>query len=780
MLPIQECRDAAELYLQTHTPEVTFDLCRANYPALQAQVVREIVGEAGVALASKQVQAVEKPQFSLLEIEKPDTSGEFSSPLAGALFMASRGVPQIPLRPRSKSAFLEGWPTLSTTDLEQIKKWSTQYANCNFGSVAKRDGILIFETDSSDVRKRFAGEFSSEFLVQSSTSERGHRYYKNSGIANISQKDNKHGDFSLRADDMYCCSPGSIHPESGKQYRLVSDGAIAEPSREEIEFWNSERKSEQVKTRQSENRGEPGFQKLFDAVGWKPLIDRLNKHRDSRFHSPVLEPGELMYCPMPGHYKPEDMNRQFTTTPFGVVDGSMLHCFGCEFTGDMIAACNTLDSNSSGGLVASISMFETARGICEENGLKFEDYFPPAVESVEAEITDEIVEEPLPDFPRLSGSLSELSDALYPNIPYDFKVMAAVTHFGLIRSGLDKLEGEPHLQPRFYTCFIKEPGWGKTAALNEVRNCMKIIGRHCVTSSVDSGPALVDEFTDCAAKIPPMSEDKSARLLLDPDEMRDLFEKSKVSPQSRNSLFTELLKLYESNRTGNRSRKAGKSQLENAHLAILGGATPQGYETMWTGTGGGSSGLQSRFVLVTTNEPRMPVNKAASNIEALSASISRLQKQAGQSGQIIRMSDQAATILRDWWGGSARDKSSESRVEDMVKRLCIVLAVTNDTVTVGPDLMRQAIQFGDYVIAVREKFNPADSHSWTQAFENQIITVAERRKIAMTMNDFRRLIHPHRKPGGLGPYLQAWKNTLAAGILKLDGKTVQGTGKYRL
>jgi hypothetical protein len=176
----------------------------------------------------------------------------------------------------------------------------------------------------------------------------------------------------------------------------------------------------------------------------------------------------------------------------------------------------------------------------------------------------------------------------------------------------------------------------------------------------------------------------------------------------------------------------------------------------------------------------MPISKSIPDTTALSAAISRLQKQAAQPGQIVRMDAAASKMLEDWWGGSVRDKSSETRVEDMVKRLLIVLAATNDTNTIGRDLMAQAIQFGDYVIAVREKYNPADSHSWTQAFENQIIAVAQRRKIPMTMNDFRRLIHPNRKPGGLGPYLQAWKNTLAAGILKLDGKTVQGTGKYRL
>jgi putative DNA primase/helicase len=403
----------------------------------------------------------------------------------------------------------------------------------------------------------------------------------------------------------------------------------------------------------------------------------------------------------------------------------------------------------------------------------------PAVDDSEVEETQE---QPLPDFPRLPGSLSEMCDAICPDIPYEFKIMAAVTHFGLIRSGIDTLEGEPHLQTRFYVCFVKDPGWGKTAALNEVRANMKPVGLNLyfVTPSVDSGPSLVDELSDCFKALPPMAENKAARLLIDPDEMIDLFEKAKVGAQSRNSLFAEFLKLYESNRTGNRSRSSGKSQVDNAHLAIIGGATTEGYPVMWTGTGGGATGLQSRFIPITTNAPKMPVKKRPTDMVALSASITRLQAQVAQPGQVIRISDDAATMLKDWWNGTARDTASNSRVDDMVKRLLIVLGTTNDTTVIGPDLMAVAIRFGDYVAAAREKYNPMDSYSWTQAFENLIQRTAERHKQPMTMNDFRRLVQPNRKPGGLGPFLQAWKNMLNVGILKADGMTHKGSVRYRL
>jgi len=109
--------------------------------------------------------------------------------------------------------------------------------------------------------------------------------------------------------------------------------------------------------------------------------------------------------------------------------------------------------------------------------------------------------------------------------------------------------------------FVKEPGYGKTAAINEIRKAAELFCVHysCM-SSVDSGPALVDEFSDVltnaslsgiGTEVKPL-----ARVLLDPDEMTDLLEKAKVTQQSKKQFgFLNFLKLYETNRTGNRSRK---------------------------------------------------------------------------------------------------------------------------------------------------------------------------------------------------------------------------------
>lgn len=383
---------------------------------------------------------------------------------------------------------------------------------------------------------------------------------------------------------------------------------------------------------------------------------------------------------------------------------------------------------------------------------------------------DVIGEEALPEFPRITGSIHEFADALCPDLPYELKVMAAITRVGLALSGQVHLDGELYLQPRFYTCFIAEAGRGKTAAIKETR--VLNFGYHTVPS-VDSAPALVDAFAE-------HSEDPR-RLLLAPDEAVDLFEKAKTSRDSRNSLFTELLKLYEDNVTGNRARRNGSPiEIDNAHLAILCGATPSGYDAMWTGSRGASGGLQSRFVPIITTAPPIPQKQRPSDSERVRRALERIERQiTGCWPTLITMTPEAEEAFAKWWRSSPRMKPSEVRVESIVKRFLMVLAVTNDVHVIDTDLLAIGTTFGDYVIAVRERFNPADAVSWTQHFEKKIEAVHERAAVPITRNQCRRLLHPDRYPGGYGEFVRAYSNLIQAGRLVAMGKSERDV-KYAL
>jgi hypothetical protein len=98
--------------------------------------------------------------------------------------------------------------------------------------------------------------------------------------------------------------------------------------------------------------------------------------------------------------------------------------------------------------------------------------------------------------------------------------------------------------------------------------------------------------------------------------------------------------------------------------------------------------------------------------------------------------------------------------------------------TINAELMQQAVDFGDFVIACRDKYNPLDASTWIQAFENLIISVHQLHG-NMTSNQCRKRCHPERRPGGMGPFLQAYKNLSQAGVLQVAGQTQRGN-VYRL
>jgi len=414
------------------------------------------------------------------------------------------------------------------------------------------------------------------------------------------------------------------------------------------------------------------------------------------------------------------------------------------------------------------------------------------------------VEDRFPDCPKLPGVLSDLASALYPSLPFEFKQFALFTHFGLLRSGIDTFGMEKHIQPRFYTVLVALPNRGKTASINEARNAMGIIQgmvtmladgkpKLCrapeLLASADSGQFIAEQFVQLAKEAKQDYDkgaclDLSAKALLDPDELSDVFEKARTSQGRVSTLFIELLKLHSTNRTGSGTKTDGKKKVENAHLAILAGTTTRKYPMLWTGTGGGADGLRSRFISITTNNPPVPPQPLPSDVAAVHKAYNRLARLAQLPGQNIQLSGEAGALLQEWWYSFDNGRDAATRVLEFVKQLLMVLTVTNTpedysgtTLTIGPELVEAATKFGDYVIAVRDKLNPGDAWTHVQAMENSIIQWSRQHTTKAnpgSMRECRRAIHPERLPGGLGTFMLAWKNCINTEMLKWvrkDGKS---------
>ena len=112
------------------------------------------------------------------------------------------------------------------------------------------------------------------------------------------------------------------------------------------------------------------YRELGEAVGWTPLVRRMNTLPDSRSHVTDLKPGEVVSCPFHEH-------RDYSNN-FGVMasNPALVHCLGrCTETGrstwDVVAAVQQFDKLPG--------PLEAVRKICKEEGLKFEEFFPPNV-----------------------------------------------------------------------------------------------------------------------------------------------------------------------------------------------------------------------------------------------------------------------------------------------------------------------------------------------------------------------------------------------------------------
>ena len=117
--------------------------------------------------------------------------------------------------------------------------------------------------------------------------------------------------------------------------------------------------------KKTEHSTDPRFLSLRKAVGFRPLVRRVNALPDPRSHvaSPDLEPGDLHSCPFHKH-------SDFTPN-FGAIRENrlMAHCLGkCGGSWDVVSAVAQFDNLKT--------QFDAAKVICKEEGLDYETFFP--------------------------------------------------------------------------------------------------------------------------------------------------------------------------------------------------------------------------------------------------------------------------------------------------------------------------------------------------------------------------------------------------------------------
>ena len=299
-----------------------------------------------------------------------------------AVVLLNLGIPIIPLQVRSKDPRTEHGAYDATTDPEIIARWARQYdAASNCAAVARFDGFWPLDDDLGTLAQKYKEDTGQDFPVTFKVkTSRGFHYYfrhdeasrlvrydghENSGVINIPGFKGE-----ARCNNQYVVGPYSVHP-SGTLYIPVSTAPIVSAPVALLEWLKTAYAlSESLKERSGkpkiDRKTDPGFGRLFDAVSYRPLVNRINALAEPRVHmTGTFSPGKTFPCPMPQHKHGDYSNC------FGSLKDAreVLHCLGnCQWTGDMIAAVCKIGGYRT--------MYNAARAICKEEKLKFDDFFP--------------------------------------------------------------------------------------------------------------------------------------------------------------------------------------------------------------------------------------------------------------------------------------------------------------------------------------------------------------------------------------------------------------------
>ena len=162
--------------------------------------------------------------------------------------LIERGLKVIPLR--GKSPFLPNWNKLASLDPAVIKAWDAEYPNSNVGVVATEDYWLL-DVDSMEWFMEHSPLEQAKTLIVRTGSGKLHYYFKHdaeSGKLNMravmnprwkNKEETPGEELKLLEYPDQVVGPGSVHPETGKPYKILSDLPIASATKVWIEWLKS-------------------------------------------------------------------------------------------------------------------------------------------------------------------------------------------------------------------------------------------------------------------------------------------------------------------------------------------------------------------------------------------------------------------------------------------------------------------------------------------------------------------------------------------------------------
>jgi hypothetical protein len=297
------------------------------------------------------------------------------------------------------------------------------------------------------------------------------------------------------------------------------------------------------------------------------------------------------------------------------------------------------------------------------------------------------------------------------------------------------------------------------------------------------------------------------------DELKGLFEKgSSVG----STLFSKMIELYDREDASAGSLSHAGGEFKNIALNFTGGFTGSSFDAAVAGKGAGGDGFLSRCVLGYTgdithcgdwkDQDTVAINALAKKMLARYSALLQLflDKKNSDAGKedispltwrfVPEESPEAKQIRTDFqkWIFEKRKEHNEkhpglgymSRLEAHFKRDLLMRAIFSGDEgaehVITAEMANRSVSWAKHELYLREELWPVDRGNVNGRMEAAIIRALEKHE-HLTKIELQRLCNVKRaESGGVGAFVQAWRNLLQGDVVEVVGRTHKNTEKFGL
>jgi hypothetical protein len=217
-----------------------------------------------------------------------------------------------------------------------------------------------------------------------------------------------------------------------------------------------------------------------------------------------------------------------------------------------------------------------------------------------------------------------------------------------------------------------------------------------------------------------------ASVILAFEEMDKLMEKTRIQG-SGGSLMSIIRGLFDDIVPEITTCKGRDVVATVGYLALLGAMTPNLWRRALEGQDSYGTGLGGRFNLVATNEDRLAPSLMPMDLGDLHNTLDRKFFELEASPQLSLCPEEAAfKVLNEWWGDKYKGQQHYNRVNVITHRKALHLAWIRGLPVITAEIMRQAIQLAEYLVAVRDAFAVTKGEDKTAIGENRVLHILKR------------------------------------------------------